>query len=475
MTSLAPEKEHPGVPAAEQRKPWSILALLGVAQFMVILDITIVNVALPSIGSGLSFSTADLQWVVTAYVICSGGLVLLGGRAADFFGRRRIFLIGLFVFVLASLGSGLAPTSGALIAARAIQGMGAAMLTPAALSIISATYTGDQRATALSIWGAIASGGVAGGVVLGGMLTTWLGWRSVFLVNVPIGTVAFILAPKVVPALSSTRPRTTLDPGGALTLVGGLGVLVYGLSGAAEHGWGSPRTLVPLVIAVATLACFALIERSVSDPLVPPPVWRQRPLVSGSVLLLGATGVLAGAFFLVSVYLQDELGFSALGTGMAFLPFVLATGVGVHATSHFVTEVGSRPLMAAGMALSAIAGGLLALGVPGTYPAAVLPGLVVLGLGMGLAIPAGSITALSEAEGDSAGLSSGILSTGHEVGAALGTATLSAIAASGASGAGWSFSDAFAAAGGIAVVLVVLVLAVAPSVRPAPGASVKVH
>ncbi|HEY2717872.1 MAG TPA: MFS transporter [Solirubrobacterales bacterium] len=474
MTSLAPEITA-AEPQADERQPWSILALLVVAQFMVILDITIVNVALPSIGSGLDFSPADLQWVVTAYVICSGGLVLLGGRAADFFGRRRVFLTGLLLFVLASAGSGLAPSSGALVAARALQGCGAAMMTPAALSIISATYTGAQRTTALSIWGAIASGGIAAGVVLGGILTTWLGWRSVFLVNVPVGAVAFLLAPRLVPALPADRARAGLDPFGAISLVGGLAALVYGLSGAAEHGWGSSRTLTPLVVAGALLAVFALVERSVSEPLVPPATWRQRPLIGGSAVILGATGILAGTFFLVSVYLQDQLGFSALGTGLAFLPFVLATGVGVHGTSHFVSHAGSRPLMAGGMALSALAAGLLALAAPGSYPAAVLPGLIVLGLGMGLAIPASSITALSEAEGDGAGLSSGVLSTGHEVGAALGTAILSAIAASGASGSAWSFSGAFAAAAVISALLVLAALTLAPSVRPAPGTVVNVH
>jgi MFS family permease len=238
--------------STEDRTSWALLALLAVAQFMVVLDITIVNVALPSIGAGLGFAPADLQWVVTAYVLCSGGLLLVGGRAADMVGRRRTFLAGLGVFTAASLACGLAPSPGFLIAARAVQGSGAALLTPSALAIVTSTYTGAQRVTALSLWGAIASGGIGVGVLLGGILTSALSWHWVFLVNVPVGLAAALLVPRVVPALPG-RGRRSLDLPGGLTAVAGLGVLVYALSGAPDHGWGSARTLLLLAVAAALL------------------------------------------------------------------------------------------------------------------------------------------------------------------------------------------------------------------------------
>src|SRR3954447_14604466 len=343
----------------DPRTSWALLALLAVAQFMVVLDITIVNVALPSIGAGLGFAPADLQWVVTAYVLCSGGLLLVGGRAADIVGRRRTFLAGLFVFTGASLACGLAPSPGFLVAARAVQGCGAALLTPSALSIVTSTYTGAQRVTALSLWGAIASGGVGVGVLLGGVLTSALSWHWVFLVNVPVGLAAAVLVPRIVPPLPG-HGRRSLDLPGGLTAVAGLAVLVYALSGAPDHGWGSARTLVLLALAAALLAAFALIERAAPEPLVAPSTWRNGSLVSGSVMMLGATGIMAGAFFLNSLHLQNELGFSALETGLAFpaisitamsdVPHAsMGTGSGVMSTFH---EVGAALGVAA---LSAIA------------------------------------------------------------------------------------------------------------------------
>src|SRR5215831_15488983 len=252
---------HPAPPPP--RRPWSVLILLSVAQFMVILDATVVNVALPSIGRSLHVTASDLQWVVTAYVLLSGGLVLLGGRAADVVGRRRMFLVGLSVFAAASLASGLAPAAGALFAARAGQGLGAALLTPAALSIIMTTYSGAQRATALSVWGAIGGAGAGAGVLVGGMLTTWLGWRSVFLINIPVGVVAGLLSLHLVPRSGApARIRRELDVPGAVLATAGLVTGVYALAGARAHGWGSARTLLLLAVAVALLAAFAVVERS---------------------------------------------------------------------------------------------------------------------------------------------------------------------------------------------------------------------
>jgi EmrB/QacA subfamily drug resistance transporter len=457
------------VPVAA-RQPWSVLMLLAVAQFMVVLDITIVNVALPSIGSALRFDAADLQWVVTAYVICSGGLLLVGGRAADLLGRRRVLLVGLGLFTGASLVCGLAPSSGLLIAARALQGVGASMLTPTALAIVAMTYQGHQRAQALSIWGAIASGGVAIGVLAGGVLTTWLSWRWVFLVNVPVGLVTAVLVPRVVPAFPARPTRRTLDLTGALTAVAGLVVLVYALSGAPDHGWGSARTLVLLALAAALLAAFVRIERGAVDPLLPPAVWRERTLIAGAGMLLGATGLLAGAFFLNSIYLQGALGWSALDSGLAFLPLVGAIALGVHATSRLVARAGTRTLIAAGMLLAAAGTLLLALAPDDpSYAGGLLPGFVVFGLGIGLAFPAMQITAMSDVRHETAGLASGVVSTGHEVGAALGVAVLSAIAA----GSGYGEASLWAAI--VAGLLGLAAVATVPTVRPAAGAHVGMH
>jgi EmrB/QacA subfamily drug resistance transporter len=451
--------------------PWAVLALLGVAQFMVILDITIVNVALPSIGTALRFAPADLQWVVTAYVICSGGLLLVGGRAADLLGRRRTFLAGLLLFTAASLAAGLAPSAGALIAARAVQGVGASLLTPSALAIITTTYTGEQRATALSIWGALASAGIAVGALLGGVLTTWLSWHWVFLVNVPVGLAAAALTPRMVPPVPATAADRSLDLPGALSAVGGLVALVYAVSHAGDDGWGSTPTIVGLGIAAVALTAFVTIERSVRRPLLPPAMWRVRSLSSSAVMMLGATGILAGAFFLTSVYLQRVLGWSAIDSGLAFLPFVVATGLGVHGSGHVARAAGTRAAIVGGMALVAAGALLLALGPDrATYAVDILPGLFVLGVGVGLVFPAVSIAAMSEVRHETAGVASGLMNTSHEVGAALGVAVLSAIAGS-ASG----FGDAFLAAAILAAVLGGAAAAAVPSVRPAAGAPVSMH
>ncbi len=465
---------------AETRDParvaWSVLILLCVAQFMVVLDMTVANVALPSIGASLAFAAGDLQWVVTVYLLFTGGLLLLGGRAADLLGRRRVFLTGLAVFTAASLASGLAPSAAALIAARAAQGFGAALLTPGALSIVTTTYTGAQRAVALSAWGAIASAGAAAGVVLGGMLTTWLGWRWVFLVNVPVGVVAGVLAAHLVPsAPPAAAGRRQLDLFGAMSVVAGLVVLVYALEGTAEHGWGSARTLLLLALAAGLLATFGAVERRAAAPLLPPRTWRVRSLVAGAALMLGATGILAGTFFLNSIYVQTVLGWSALESGVAFVPLVVAIGLAAHLASHLIAHVGTRAVAAAGLAL--MAAGALALALApdrASYATDLLPGFAALGFGLGLVFPAVSVTAMSEVHADGAGLASGLMSTAHELGAALGVAVLSAVAAS-STGLAAGYGDGYLVAAAIAAGLAVLGLLAVPSVRPAPGVSVPVH
>ncbi len=463
--------------AGQKRRPWSLMVLLSVAQFMVILDATVVNVALPSIARSLSFAAGDLQWVITAYVLASGGLVLLGGRAADVAGRRRIFLAGLTVFTAASLASGLAPAAGALIAARAGQGLGAALLAPAALSIITTTYTGAQRATALGVWGALGGAGAAVGVLAGGILTTWLGWRSIFLVNVPVGAVAGALGMHLVPR---HKPRARfvgeLDLPGAALAVAGLVTVAYALAGAPAHGWGSARTLLLLVAAFVLLAAFAVVERFVRRPLVPPQIWRTRSLAAGVVVMLGATGILVATFFLNSLYLQEVQHASALRVGLEFLPLAVVIGVGAHVASRLLPRAGSRVLIVAGLVV--MGGGALlftSVSVGSSYLTGFLPGMLVVGAGIGLALPATAVTAMSDIAEDRAGVASGLMTAAHEIGAALGVAVFSAVAVATGGGIATGYRPGFtvaaAVAGGLAVVAALLV----PTVRPAAGVRVAVH
>jgi EmrB/QacA subfamily drug resistance transporter len=442
---------------------------MAVAQFMVILDVTVVNVALPSIAEDLRFVPGDLSWVVTAYVLLTGGLMLLGGRAADVLGRRRVFLGGLLVFTAASLASGLAGSPAMLVAARAVQGLGAAFLLPAALSTVTASYEGTQRARALAIWGAIGAAGGAAGLLLGGMLTTWLGWRSVFLVNVPVGALTGLAVLYVVPAARGAGGR--LDLAGALSAISGLVALLYGLSGAAEHGWGSLRTLGLFAVAAALLAGFAAIERRAPRPLVPPATWRVRSLSSSAVVMLGATGVLVGAFYLNSLYVQQVLGASALETGLAFLPFVVVIGLAVHAGGQLLAHAGSRVVVAAGLALM-VGGWLVLAAAPdrASYATELLPGFLVLGIGAGLTFVAASVTAMADVRSDQAGVASGLMTTAHEVGAALGVAVLSAVAASGS-----GYADGTLAAALLGAVVLAIALAAVPATRPSAPANVGLH
>jgi len=450
---------------------------------MVILDVTVVYVALPSIGGQLRFAPEDLGGVVSAYVLMTGGLLLLGGRMADLLGRRPVFLAGLTLFTFASLASGLAQSPGALIASRVAQGLGAAMLSPAALSIITTTYTGEQRTVALSAWGAIGAGGAAAGVLLGGILTTWLGWRSIFFINVPIGLAAAILALRLVPRVDAAfGSLRRLDLPGALTAVSGLGLLIYAIEGATTHGWGSFRTLALLGVASGLLLAFAGIEREAEHPLVPPDTWRVRSLVSSATVMLGATGLMVGAFFLNSLYLQSVLEASALETGLAFLPLVVAVGLAAHLGPQLLRRFGARAVVVGGLALVA-AGYLLLSAAPdqASYATDLLPGFLLIGLGVGLTFVAISVTAMSEIHSDRAGLASGLMTTAHEVGAAFGVATFSAIALGTGAGAvaGTIGADGYGTgmlAGGLAAAgLGLLAVAAVPSFRPVATEGVALH
>lgn len=480
--SLPAASQEPALPDGRgRRQPWTVLIVVSLAQIMVILDATVVNVALPSIVRSLAVSAGALQWVVTAYVLTSGGLVLLGGRATDVAGRRTVFLTGLTIFTAASVASGLAQNAGLLIGARAGQGVGAALLTPAALSIITTTYSGAQRARALGIWGAIGGAGAAAGVLAGGMLTTWLGWRAVFLINVPVGLAAGLASLRVVPRTRRGRPDIReFDLPGAALAVAGLVTLAYALAGAPAHGWASARTALLLALAAALLAAFAaaerLAQRAGRRPLLPPQVWRNRPLLAGVLVMFAATGLLVATFFLNTLYLQEVQHASALRVGLEFLPLALIIGLGAHAGSRLLARAGSRVVMVAGLVLMA-GGALLLTGLsPGSgYVTGLMPGLLTTGLGAGLVLPATAITGLSQVTEEQAGVSSGLMSTGHEIGGAFGVAVFSAVAVVVSGGIAAGYRHGFYVAAAVAAGLALLAMVTVPVVRPAAGQRVSVH
>jgi EmrB/QacA subfamily drug resistance transporter len=466
----------------QARQPWGVLILLSVAQFMVILDVTVVNVALPSIATDLNFAAGDLQWVVTAYVLFTGGLLLLGGRASDMLGRRRVFLTGLVIFTGASLASGLAASPGWLVGSRAAQGLGAAMLSPAALSIVTTTYVGAQRTVALSVWGAIAAGGAAAGMLFGGMLTSWLSWEWVFFINVPVGLVAAVLSLHLVESAPGSGGLRRLDVLGALTLVSGLVLLVYGIEETTTHGWGSARTLALFAGSATLLAGFVATERMARQPLVPPATWRLRSLTSAVTLMLGATGFLIGIIFLGSQYMQGALGWSALETGLAFLPLTVVIGLGAHIAPNLLTQLGARTVATVGLLL--IAGGATLLASApdqASYLPDLLPGFLIGGIGTGLVFVTIQVTGMSEVREEAAGLASGLITTAHEIGAALGVAVLSAVAIGTGTGAAATLGSPGGYQDGLIVVavgalaLAALAAAVVPALRPASTAQVSIH
>ncbi|MBB4661133.1 MFS transporter [Conexibacter arvalis] len=452
------------------------LILLCAAQFMVILDITVVSIAMPSIQQDLGFAIADLQWVVTAYTLAFGGLLLLGGRAADLLGRRRVFLTGLTVFTGASLGAALAGSPTALLAARACQGVGAAMLSPAALSLVTTAFPdGPQRRRALAAWAAVAASGGAFGVLAGGLLTETLDWTAIFLVNVPIGIAVGIGALRLLPVGGGASPsaRGPIDVAGALLATGGLVALIYGLVEAPGAGWGSLQTIGLLALAAAALTTFVAVEARVRQPLVTLSVFRRRPTTTALVLMVAGMGTILSTFFFLTLYLQHVLGHSALRSGLEFLPGALLLVLAAHAGGQLTARLGAKPVLAGGMTLAAL-GALLLSGVSpgGSYLADVLPGLLVLDLGVGLAASAIFIVGMSGVGDEEAGMVSGLLSTAHELGGALVLPVLSTIAVSGvgaatldaASGldpvlATKGFGDAFRAAAAIALAAALLALA----------------
>ncbi|HYO41157.1 MAG TPA: MFS transporter [Nocardioidaceae bacterium] len=478
---------HHGHPVEHQedegpRQSWALLGVALAAQILVVLDISVVNTALPTIGRSLHLAGGDLQWLVTAYLMMSGGGLLLGGRISDLLSRRRVFLTGLSLFTAASLVSGFAETGTQLVAARAVQGLSAALLTPSALSLITTTYSGAQRKAALALWGAVGSLGVAAGVLVGGAITTWSSWQFIFWVNGPIGVVALLVGRRVIARERFSAPaRSAFDVPGAVTVIAGLAALVYTVDGTATHGWWSARTLVGLGTSAVLLLAFLKVEQHATSPLFPPHVWRLRSLVSGTAVMLGVTGILVGTVFLASIFMQTVMGFSALRTGLAFLPFALAITAGTVVARHLLAHVTPRAIAAAGLALGAAAAVLLSTASAGSqYATGLLPGLLALGLGVGMVFVPVSVTSLMGIPDSHAGVASGFLMTGHEIGAALGVAVLSAVASSAGSlathdGAVHGFSRGLVGAAVVAAVFAVFALLRMPATRAAAGAGMHLH
>lgn len=414
---------------AEVRKGF-LLALLAASQFVVVLDASITNVALPSIGRALDISQDGLSWVVNAYTLTFGGFLLLGGRLADLLGRRRVYMAGLILFGIASFIGGLAQSEAMLIASRALQGLGAALLSPAALSILTATFReGAERNKALGVWGAVAGSGGAIGVLLGGILTEYLSWRWVLLVNVPIVAVAAFLAPRIIVESAVAARTQSFDVAGALSVTAGVSLLVYALVDANNSGWGSALTLSLIGIAIALLVAFVFIERRVEAPLVPGDIFSSRTRTASYVIAVLIAGSLFSMFYFISLYMQLVLGWSAIRSGLSYLPLgitiVVAAGVG----SQIVNRIGFKPVLATGLGFITVAMLWWAqISLDGTFLSDVLGPSLVAAVGLGLSFVSVTVGGTSGVRDDEAGLASGLINASQQVGGALGLAILVAIA-----------------------------------------------
>jgi EmrB/QacA subfamily drug resistance transporter len=435
--------------------PWIVLVLVCIAQFMVVLDATVVNVALPSIQKDLGLSEANLQWIVNAYTLVFGGFLLLGGRAGDLIGRKRLFLAGIVVFTVASLLNGLATSSGMLIGFRALQGLGAAFISPAALAIITTTFEeGSDRSKALGVWAAIASGGAAVGLVLGGALTELLSWPWIFFVNVPVGVAALLFSIRLVPESKDELAHRSFDIAGAITATGGLMALVYAIVQGAQSGWGSSKTIGFFVLAAILLGSFVLIELRSSEPLVRLSIFRVRSLTAANVVMFLVMAGLFAMFFFNSLYIQRVLGYGPLKAGLAFLPFTLGIVVSAGLASQFGPRVGIRLVAVVGMVMTTIGMGLLTqIPVDGHYVSNVLPAVILNSLGMGAVFVPLTMIATTGLKNEDQGLASGLFNTSQQIGGAFGLAVLSTIAASHTGGSSpeelvtgfhWAFGGAMA-------------------------------
>jgi EmrB/QacA subfamily drug resistance transporter len=414
---------------ASQNHKWWALALLSVVQFMIVLDIAIVNVALPSIQVDLGFSQENLQWVISAYALVFGGFLLLGGRTADLVGRRRMFIIGLAVFSLASLVAGLAWNEPSLIGARALQGLGAAIIAPAALSIVMTTFNeGRERNIALGVWGAVGGFGAAAGVLLGGVFTDALSWEWIFFINIPVGLAALALAP-VLLAESRDRTATSFDAPGAVLVTAGLSAAVFGITQANDYGWGSAKTIGIFVAAAVLLVGFVVWELRAKEPLMAFSIFRIKTVAGANIagFILGTA--LFSMFLMLTLYMQQVLDFSAMETGIAYLAVAGTSIIWAMVAQTLVTKVGVKPVLVTGMTLLTV--GLVyftQVSVDGSYVADLLPGFLIIAMGMAFAFVSISIAALAGVPAEEAGLASGLINTSQQIGGALGIAVLSAVA-----------------------------------------------
>ncbi|MFB6610842.1 DHA2 family efflux MFS transporter permease subunit [Agromyces sp. NPDC056379] len=466
---LEARSQHPTAAAARALSPdrspdpddrarlrWWALAALALAQFLVVLDASIVNIAIPSLGADLGLDQGALAWVITAYVLPFGSLLLLGGRLADRFGHRNVFLIGTIGFVAASIAAGLAPDGTWLLAARAVQGASAALLAPASLALVTRLFTTTaDRAKALGIWGAVAGAGSAAGVLAGGLLTGAFGWEAVFFVNAPIGAIVLVAIPFLV-ARDRRGEKGTLDLPGAATVTGGLVALVAGLSNAEALGFGHPLVIVLLVAGVALLAAFVAIERRTASPLVPLELFRNRAVTAGNVVMLLTGAAMVALFFALSVFLQEQLGFDALAAGLSQLPLAGALVIVAGLVPTAVARLGIRPVLT--VSLLVLAGGLGWLAVApanADFPVHVLGPSLAIGIGLGGAFVTATQLAVDGVDGGEAGLAGGLVNTSQQIGGALGLAVLASI--SGAISAALTDSGAsvgVAAAGGFRAVFI---------------------
>jgi EmrB/QacA subfamily drug resistance transporter len=408
---------------------WLALALLATVQFMVVLDIAIVNVALPSIQVDLGFSQENLQWVISAYALLFGGFLLLGGRLADILCRRRLFIAGLIVFTVASLLSGLAWSDEVLILTRAMQGLGAAIITPAALSILMTTFSeGRERNAALGVWGAVGAFGAVAGVLLGGVLTDWLSWEWIFYINIPVGLAALALTPLLLKESRDAHVKT-FDVPGAVLVTSGLITLVYTITQASDYGWASVETIGLFAVASALLVAFVGWEARASEPLMPFSIFRTSTVSAANIagLILGT--VTFSMFLMLTLYMQQVLGYSPMKTGVAYLAVAATAIVWSTVAAQLVNRVGVKPTIAAGMTLLTV--GLLyftQVSVGGTYAGDLLPGFLIIAAGLGFSFVPISIAALAGVQPSEAGLASGLFNTSQQIGGALGIAALSTIA-----------------------------------------------
>jgi EmrB/QacA subfamily drug resistance transporter len=414
----------------QDRRRWLALAVIVAAQFMVVLDVAIVNVALPSIKTDLNFSQESLQWVVTAYAILFGGVLLLGGRLADLLGRRRLFIAGIALFTVSSLLDGLAWSEGSLIAFRALQGLGAALLSPAALSILTTTFReGRERNLALGIWGAASGSGGAAGVLLGGALTSALSWSWIFFINVPAGLIVIGLSPFLLRESRADLQHRTFDFAGAASITGGLMLLVYAMTRATQHGWATAETIGLLAVSGALILAFVGIEMRSRAPLLPLRIFRLRTLSASNVSGLLMGGAIFSQFFLLTLYMQEVLHYSALKTGVAYIGLTLTIIVFSAVAQGLVTRIGVRRVLPFGLALSTVALVLFArLPVDGHYWSDLFPAFMISGLGLALAFVPMSIGALTGVRSSDAGVASGLINTSQQIGGAIGVALATTIA-----------------------------------------------